>query len=73
MTRIPFAKQDFAHWAVTERAQASADAYTVQLRVEDRTLVVNGEPIRFGNQEFALHAAMTTCADHAVLALGRGE
>ena len=55
MTRIPLAKQDFAHWAVTEGAQALTR--TRSKRVEDRTLVVNGEPIRFGNQEFAPRAA----------------
>jgi len=56
MTRIPFAKQDLLTGPLLSGLR-QALARTRSKRVEDRTLVVNGEPIRFGNQEFAPRAA----------------
>ncbi len=70
MKRIPFAKQNFDHWTLTERVQANLDAYTVKLRVKEHTLIINGQLVKFGNQEFALYRVLATAIDESWRGVG---
>ncbi len=58
--RIPFAKNNFNHWTLTERTQARLDACApaVTLTVADRTVTVDGAAIPFGEQQFALYRVL---------------
>jgi CRISPR-associated protein (TIGR02584 family) len=58
MRHIPFARQNFDHWTLTERVQANLDAYSIEVRVEDGTLVVHEQQVKFGHQEFALYRVL---------------
>jgi CRISPR-associated protein (TIGR02584 family) len=60
MKRIPFARNNFDHWTLTERVQAKLDAYAagITLRVAERILTVGGGQLQFGNQEFALYRVL---------------
>ena len=62
MKRIPFAKNNFDHWTLTERVQAKLDAAAavVTLRAGDQTLVIDGAPVKLGIQEFALYRVLAT-------------
>lgn len=70
INRIPFAKQKFDHWTLVKRAQDRLGVQAIRLRLDDQSLLVNGEVVRFGNQEFALYRVLAAAIDESWRGVG---
>lgn len=60
LKHIPLARENFDHWTLVERVQASVDQFALELDVANRQVRVGGEGVPFSPQEFALYRLLVT-------------
>jgi hypothetical protein len=65
LKQIPLARENFDHWTLVERVQASVDELVIELDVAKRRLKVGSEPVEFPPQEFALLRMLATALKHS--------